>query len=228
VTFYDPVAVLRIAGDLLTAAVLGGGIGLQRQVTQKSAGFRTHLLVGVGACAFAETARIVGDWKIAEGVVSGIGFLGAGAIVREGLQPRGLTTAASIWAAASAGVAVGVSTRDGYALAVLMTLVVLIALIASDESIQRFFPRHEAIDALVTFDLEALGPEDLTALFLKYDVRVAKTANLSIVRDEGKRVASWRIELRSNRKGHIRTAISEVSKNRAIHAVGSADTPTPT
>ena len=227
-TLFDPAAVLRIAGDLVFAALLGGGIGLQRQVSQKSAGFRTHLLVTVGSCAFAETARLVGDWKIAEGVVSGIGFLGAGAIVREGLVPRGLTTAASIWAAAAAGVAVGVSTRDGYVLAVLMTLVVLAALSASDESIERFFPRHESIDALVTFDLETLSPEDVTALFLKHDVRVAKTANLSIARDEFRRVASWRIELRANRKGHIRTAISEVSKHRAIHAVGSATSPMPT
>ena len=83
---------------LIAAAVLGGVIGAQRQAAHKPAGFRTHLLVAVGSCAFMEVSRLTGDSRIAAGVITGIGFLGAGAIVREGLMTRGLTTAASIWA----------------------------------------------------------------------------------------------------------------------------------
>jgi putative Mg2+ transporter-C (MgtC) family protein len=95
------VTIVQAALGLVVAAVLGAAVGFQRQYTQKPAGIRTHALVALGACAFAEYSALLGDTRIAASVITGIGFLGAGAIVRHGFTTRGLTTAASIWTASA-------------------------------------------------------------------------------------------------------------------------------
>lgn len=97
---------------LLAAVVLGGLVGLERELRDKPAGFRTIVLICVGACVFTLVSQAIG-WKeqdssrIAAQIVSGIGFLGAGAILREGGNVTGLTTAATIWAVAAIGMACG-------------------------------------------------------------------------------------------------------------------------
>jgi putative Mg2+ transporter-C (MgtC) family protein len=103
---------------LLAAAALGGLIGFEREFNEQPAGFRTHILVTLGAALFtmagaygtaafvdAEVVRF-DPTRVAAQVVTGVGFLGAGAILRQGINIRGLTTAASIWVTASIGVAV--------------------------------------------------------------------------------------------------------------------------
>ncbi len=104
-----------LAFRLLLAAVLGAAIGIEREIHEHPAGMRTHLLVSLGAAIFT----VVGIYgfggpgpgidpsRIAAQVVSGIGFLGAGAILKYGTSIRGLTTAASLWATAAVGLAVG-------------------------------------------------------------------------------------------------------------------------
>jgi putative Mg2+ transporter-C (MgtC) family protein len=111
---------------LLVAAVLGGVVGLERQLADEVAGFRTHLLVAMGACLFALVSLVAGhDNRIAAQVVSGIGFLGAGAIIRSGITVHGVATAASLWVVA----AVGMATAFGrWALALVVTAVAVIAL----------------------------------------------------------------------------------------------------
>ena len=104
---------LQPALGLILAALLGAAIGFQRQYTQKPAGIRTHALVSVGSCAFAMYSAAYGDSRIAAGVITGIGFLGAGTIVRQGFTTRGLTTAASIWTASAIGMGVGLQHWDG-------------------------------------------------------------------------------------------------------------------
>lgn len=92
-------------------AVLGGAIGWEREISGRPAGTRTHMLVVVGVILFAETSQFFPSddpSRIAAQIVTGIGFLGAGTILRMGTQIRGLTTAASIWAAAAIGMAVSV------------------------------------------------------------------------------------------------------------------------
>jgi len=103
---------------LLAAAALGGLIGFEREFNEQPAGFRTHILVTLGAAlftmagAYGTAAFVDADvvrfdpTRVAAQVVTGIGFLGAGAILRQGINIRGLTTAASIWVTASIGVAV--------------------------------------------------------------------------------------------------------------------------
>jgi putative Mg2+ transporter-C (MgtC) family protein len=111
---------LDLALRLFVAAVLGGIIGLEREIHQHPAGMRTHLLVSLGSAVFTEMSSVgfgqvvssgqatnVDPTRIAAQIVSGIGFLGAGAIIKYGTSIRGLTTAASLWVTASVGLAVG-------------------------------------------------------------------------------------------------------------------------
>ena len=121
------------------AAVLGGAIGLERELREREAGLRTHLLVSVGAALFTMVSAYAWtDWsfsnreglvfdptRIAAQVVTGIGFLGAGAIIRQGLSVRGLTTAATLWVVAAIGMATGVGY---YEAALVTTALVLLSL----------------------------------------------------------------------------------------------------
>lgn len=124
---------------ILLATLLCGMIGFERELKKHSAGFRTHILVGVGACLmmllsiYGFEAYIMqydnirfDPARIPSYVISGIGFLGAGTIMVHGMTIRGLTTAASIWTVAGIGLVVGAGL---YPLAILATLVVLISLI---------------------------------------------------------------------------------------------------
>ncbi|MBM3249505.1 MAG: MgtC/SapB family protein [Candidatus Omnitrophica bacterium] len=108
---------LDIIMRLTLTMVLSGLIGLERQLHRRAAGLRTHMLVSMGSCLIMLTSLYVFDIykdkaapdpaRIAAGVITGIGFLGAGTIIREPEGVRGLTTAASLWVVAGIGLAVG-------------------------------------------------------------------------------------------------------------------------
>jgi putative Mg2+ transporter-C (MgtC) family protein len=112
--------------SLLTAFVFGTMIGAERQYRQRSAGLRTNVLVAVGASAFVDLANHLagsdGSVRVIAYVVSGIGFLGAGVIMKEGTNVRGLNTAATLWASAAVGCCAG---ADMVAQAALLTIFVL-------------------------------------------------------------------------------------------------------
>ena len=124
---------------VVLAGLLGGAIGAEREIREREAGLRTHMLVAVGAALFTiVSAYAWGDFefstregitfdptRIAAQIVTGIGFLGAGAIIRQGLSVRGLTTAASLWVVAAIGMASGAGY---YTAAVITTVVVLVSL----------------------------------------------------------------------------------------------------
>ncbi len=121
-----------VALRLLAAFVLGGVIGLERERRDRPAGLRTHILVTVGAALVMMLSRLVAGedfdpGRIAAGVVTGIGFLGAGTIIRSGPDVHGLTTAATIWAASAVGLTVGVGS---YIAAVVATAIIFITLTA--------------------------------------------------------------------------------------------------
>ena len=103
--------ILDSAFSLFVAFTLGTLIGVERQYRQRSAGLRTNTLVAVGAAAFVDIAqRLAGDTeavRVISYVVSGIGFLGAGVIMKDGLNVRGLNTAATLWCSAAVGAAAG-------------------------------------------------------------------------------------------------------------------------
>ncbi len=110
ITTFDPAAFVNTAVCLLAAFVLGTLIGAERQYRQRSAGLRTNALVALGAAAFVDLGERVGgpgSTQVLAYVVSGIGFLGAGAIMKEGVNIRGLNTAATLWCSAAVGAAAG-------------------------------------------------------------------------------------------------------------------------
>jgi len=117
---------LAIVGRLAFAAALGALIGLERELRGYPAGVRTVALVALGAALFTDVSRLMGgDDRVAAGIVTGIGFLGAGVIFREGYTVRGITTAAALWSAAAIGMAVA---RELYLVAGLGAVLVFILL----------------------------------------------------------------------------------------------------
>lgn len=121
---------LNVALRLLIAAIMGGLVGYERGRAEKPAGMRTHLLVCVGATLFTIVSihgfsGLSDPGRVAAGVVVGIGFLGAGTILRGERGITGLTTAATIWSVAAIGLAVGAGL---YLAAIVTALIVLIAL----------------------------------------------------------------------------------------------------
>ena len=110
----DGQQMLRVVVRVLLAAVLGGLLGAEREKARKPAGLRTHMLVALGAAVFAlfpvETGMSIGDLsRVIQGVATGIGFIGAGTILKraDADEVSGLTTAASVWLTAAIGLAVG-------------------------------------------------------------------------------------------------------------------------
>jgi putative Mg2+ transporter-C (MgtC) family protein len=126
-----PAQEIQLAFDLLFAAILGGLIGLEREYKNRTAGLRTLILVSVGAALFAATASYAfgadsdGASRIIANIIVGIGFLGSGAVLKQGDSVQGLTTAASIWAIAAIAIAVALNL---YFLAVVAEIVVLATL----------------------------------------------------------------------------------------------------
>ena len=155
---------LELLARLLLAAVLGGAIGAERELNDQPAGLRTHMLLTIGACLFTLISaygfgRGTDPSRIAAQIVTGIGFLGGGAIVRHGLTVKGVTTAASIWATASVGVAIGAGSYvlgTGGAVLVVGTL---FGLRRADEVLQRWGVSREEylIEAVPGFDMERLA-----------------------------------------------------------------------
>lgn len=135
---------------LLVAALLGGVLGWEREQSGKAAGIRTHMLVAVGAALFilipqqagipdAELSRVI------QGVITGVGFLGAGAILKGNDEKhlKGLTTAAGIWLTAAIGVAAGLGRE---ASAILCTLLALVVLFVVPRLLQMFEHKSKADD----------------------------------------------------------------------------------
>ena len=133
---------------MLLASLLGGVIGLERDIHGRAAGLRTHLLVSLGAAVFTILSEVISKnagtsgfpsapCRIAAQIVSGIGFLGAGVILKEGANIRGLTTAACLWTAAAIGMAAG---GGYYEIAISTTGVALISLIIL-KFVERFYSK---------------------------------------------------------------------------------------
>ncbi|MDU5922389.1 MAG: MgtC/SapB family protein [Finegoldia magna] len=130
--------IFLVAFKLILAAVLGAIIGVEREIKNRAAGFRTHIIVSVGACLIMligidaigdiskdqarDTARLAGQ------VVSGIGFLGAGTILQKKNGVSGLTTAATLWLSGAIGLAVGIGYYEGAIIATVICLITLVSL----------------------------------------------------------------------------------------------------
>ncbi len=142
----SPQLELELSVRLLVALVLGAAIGVEREYHKHPAGLRTMATVSLGSCLFTIAGSIpthTDPTRIAAQVVTGVGFLGAGAILRSGITIKGLTTAAAIWVVA----AVGVSTGLGYfILATTSTVLVLVFLVVLRPIEARWFQDPNKID----------------------------------------------------------------------------------
>jgi putative Mg2+ transporter-C (MgtC) family protein len=194
---------------LLAALAAGGIIGLERTYRGRAAGFRTHALVCVASTLLMlvtvyeshwfsgqqGAARVVIDpTRMAQGIMTGIGFLGAGVIVKEGLTVRGLTTAASIWVTASIGVLIGIGFWFPALLGTAATLMVLsVFRVIENRMPGEFYAHHH-----LRFKREAVMPEEkLRALIGSHGFTIANLSTRLI--DDG-RTFEYRMVIRSRHR----------------------------
>jgi putative Mg2+ transporter-C (MgtC) family protein len=155
---------LELLGRLLLAAVLGGAVGAERELADQPAGLRTHMLLTIGACLFTLVSAYgfggpADPSRLAAQIVTGIGFLGGGAIVRHGLTVRGVTTAASIWATTAIGVTVGTGRYLLAAGGTLLVVGTLVGLRALRDRLQRWSVSREefVLSTRAGFDVELVA-----------------------------------------------------------------------
>jgi putative Mg2+ transporter-C (MgtC) family protein len=202
---------LNIFVNLLVATVAGGLIGLERSYHGRPAGFRTHTLVCVASSllmlvtmhqvkwfggAAPETIR-VDPTRMAQGVMTGIGFLGAGVIIREGLTVRGLTTAASIWITAAIGILAGV----GFYSAVVIASVITIGTLTIFRRVENRMRSQIFANHTILFDRDNYMPEiEIRKLLLQNGFSVA---NISYRLLEKGAQLEYRMTVRTMDSGNI-------------------------
>jgi putative Mg2+ transporter-C (MgtC) family protein len=145
---------------------------VQRQAAAKPAGFRTHLLVATASAAFTAMGAHLHDTRIPSYVVVGIGFLGAGAIVRRGNTPQGLTTAASIWMAAAIGLSLGYANSFGLYVGVLATAITLLALSISDAELMTWLRVPRKLEMRVSCSAGETAGSRITQILREAGVRI--------------------------------------------------------
>ncbi|HLI96975.1 MAG TPA: MgtC/SapB family protein [Candidatus Baltobacteraceae bacterium] len=207
------------------AAVLGGAIGLQRQAEAKPAGFRTHLLVAAASAAFTAMGQHLHDTRIPSYVVVGIGFLGAGAIVRRGIAPAGLTTAASIWMSAAVGLNLGYGSSFGLYVGLIATAITLIALGVSDSDLMAWLriPRKHKVNVqCVTPEVSAAR---ISQIFRDAGVRIDESDVSSVRMEEGVELTdlAYLVDLPHGR--NLGGVIREIGALSGVRKVEAAEPP---
>ena len=135
--------------SIILATFLGAVIGLERELSGKSAGLRTNLLICLGAAIFTIIAKRMVDvtegstTRIVAQIVTGVGFLGAGALIQDRRGVHGLTTAATIWLVASIGMACGAGFHKLAAISTLIVIVVLVGLLKLAKPLARYVEKHK-------------------------------------------------------------------------------------
>ncbi|NLF30613.1 MAG: MgtC/SapB family protein [Planctomycetes bacterium] len=211
---------------LVTAAVLGGLIGLERGVHGRSAGLRTQMLVAVGAALamvvnlrFADvfvnpdTPISIDPSRVAYGVMGGVGFLGAGAIMRFGIGIRGLTTAASLWCTAAVGLAAGFGLYGIAAFTAGVVLVVLWVLRFLDQILPR---AHERQLTLVTGGPVAEAVERFEHMLVHAGLDALQ---VSIRRQADESVARITFRVILHRRADLMTLLRVIDQTRDVHGV---------
>lgn len=216
---------------LMIAAVLGGLVGWEREVNNHPAGFRTHILVSVGSALimlisiYAFVPFIEGDRRflfdparLSAQVVSGIGFLGAGTILRQGVTVSGLTTAASLWVIAGIGLAVG---SGFYFAAVVTTLLVLVSLELLNR-IERYIVKRRSLHLFEIIVQETDGRSkigDLATYFAGKEIQIKK---LRV--DEGEEDAkelrlTIMIRLKDSSEECLTNVVGDLQRMNGVHEV---------
>jgi putative Mg2+ transporter-C (MgtC) family protein len=219
----------EIVARLLITTALCGAIGFERETRDQSAGFRTHILLGLGAALFTlvsaygfapfTEAALESDGRgiqfdptrIAAQIVTGIGFLGAGAIIRQGTDVRGLTTAASLWAAAAIGMAAGAGYYFGAAATTVIVVAALYLLRQVRNALLARFRTEYAV-MTVSFPDAGGGINEVTGTLERHGLEVR---SLSAELEEGR--SRYTIQLRIPPRRGVHEALEEVS---ALPSVG--------
>ena len=216
-----PEVVLRLA----LAAVLGAAIGLEREIREREAGLRTHLLVSLGSALFTivsaygfhaflasgQSVVRADPSRIAAQIVTGIGFLGAGAIIRQGLSVRGLTTAATLWVVAAIGLATGAGY---YSAAIVTTVLVLVSLWPLRILAHRIFLRFRPDRERLLVDLE---PGRSAAPVLEAVERVGgRVESLWIAGDDERRSVALEVEFPERGRVAAASAVGDLDGVRGI------------
>lgn len=172
--------IFLVAIRLFLAAFLGAIIGVEREMKNRAAGFRTHIIVSVGACLImligvdaiggisSDNARDIA--RIAGQVVSGIGFLGAGTILQNKDGVSGLTTAATLWLSAAIGLAVGIGYYEGAIIATVICLITLVSL----KGFSDFINKRTTKSYILTFDTNNFEQDSFLDITKKDGVEVRK------------------------------------------------------
>ncbi len=211
----------EIVARLLAALAAGALIGYERSYHGRPAGFRTHALVCTASCLLMLVTVYEAHWvptaakvqldptRMAQGIMTGIGFLGAGVIVKEGLTVRGLTTAASIWITAAIGILAGIGFYFPLVLSVALTLGVL----SFFRWIESSMPTQGYFHFAVRFAPEsAMSERELREMVEKHGFSIA---NLTYRLEEGRILRHTMVIRSTDRQGAGRLAVS-LEKNPAV------------
>ena len=196
----------KIIQHLLVALIAGGLIGLERSYQGRPAGFRTHVLVCVSASMLMLVTLYQSAWygmepghaptstdptRMAQGIMTGIGFLGAGVIMKDGFSVRGLTTAASIWMTAAIGILAGI----GFYFPVVVVTVLTVSALSFFRWLEGVLPSYYYAQHVVRFQSDSVMEEDaLRELIAEHGFSIA---NLSYGMQDGGRTFEYRMVIRS-------------------------------
>lgn len=180
--------IFEVVMRLLLAGILGGIIGYERETENKPAGFRTNMLVCIGSALVMVTSEFMftrysgltnmDPARLGAQVISGIGFLGAGTIIRDGMHVRGLTTAAGLWVVACVGIAAGVGFYEG---AIISTIFIYLTLITLKQFQENFkIKNHGKVILIRTIDV----PGQMGAIGTVFGKNNISIKNIEFVKSE--------------------------------------------
>lgn len=222
-------SIWQICMRLLCAMVVGMVIGMEREYTHRPAGMRTHILVALGASAVMVTGQLIfaqyaaygstpDPARLAAQVITGVGFLGAGTILREGANVKGLTTAASLWAVACLGIAAG----GGYYSVALVGMVFIFITLTIFELLQKLLLRsqkgkqvYQVVSADVVASLQLINRLSDDHGCQLHDIRASRTSADSCC-------VQFLAEFgRGGQKKRMRRFLEELAKDPAVISVST-------
>jgi len=190
---------------VLVAAVAGGLVGIEREYHDKSAGFRTMILIAVGSAMFTIFSNLLGSGdestRIAAAIVTGVGFLGAGVVIRNGATIGGITTAASIWLVASLGMGAGAGEYELVGAVTLLVLIVLWALPPFERWIDRL---HEFLEFKIVIKNTDAAEDNILDIFDECNIKVVELTHTRETKTE--RILHIKAKLTAKK----RKALSEI------------------
>ena len=216
---------LDLSVRLIVAALLGLAVGFEREIHGHPAGLRTHMLVAMGSGLFTvlsihgfgtpSVATPIDPTRIAAQVVSGIGFLGAGAILKDGIVIRGLTTAASLWATSAVGMAAGTGE---YVIAAVATATILVSLWPINALAERLHGTAVAeVQLRLSMEhLDALGPVSTILVGHRLEIGQISTQRL------GKNSYRADVAVRGRTPSVIASAIEEIDRVEGVDIISTS------